>query len=169
MTLRIFYFLIALFSISVVFGLFNNSFIIDTATSDIKVADLRAQNAKIYELNASQNYANYSANEVIRYDDHDEIIAFKGSLKDEKMQLLSADFAYVKDKNITLKNNAKYENIDDNLTYNSNELLYAQDFLFTNMPFVLRQNNNVITGNSGKYDIKNKLIKANNVKGEFIK
>ena len=85
------------------------------------------------------------------------------------MQLLSADFAYVKDKNITLKNNAKYENIDDNLTYNSNELLYAQDFLFTNMPFVLRQNNNVITGNSGKYDIKNKLIKANNVKGEFIK
>lgn len=169
MTLKIFYFLIAIFSISVVFGLFNNSFIIDIATSNVKVANLRAQNAKIYELNTSQNYAKYSANEVIRYDDYDEIIDFKGSLKDEKLQLLSADFALIKDKNITLKSNAKYENVDDNLTYNSDELIYADDFLLTNKPFILRQNVSKVVGNSGNYDIKNKLIKANNVKGEFKK
>ena len=169
MTLRIFYFLIALFSISVVFGLFNNSFMIDVASSDLKVANLRAQNAKIYELNATSNYAKYSAAEVVRYDNHDEIITFKGSLKNEKLQHLSSDFALVEDKNITLKNNAVYQNIDDNLTYNSDELLYASDILSTNVPFTLLQNGKKVVANSGNYNIKTKIMKAKNIKGEFEK
>lgn len=169
MTLRIFYFLIALFSISVVFGLFNNSFMIDAATSNLKVANLRAQNTKIYELNTTQNYALYEAKGVTRYSDYDEITDFNGSMKNENLHNLSSDFAIVKDKNITMKGHAFYQNFDDNLSYNSDELLYAQDVLSTNAPFILLQNGKKVLANSGEYNIKTKIMKAKNVKGEFEK
>lgn len=169
MTLRIFYFLIALFSISVVFGLFNNSFMIDVASSDLKVANLRAQNTKIYELNITQNYALYEAKGVTRYNDYDEIEQFNGSMKNENLHNLSSDFAIIKDKNITMKGHAFYQNFDENLSYNSEELFYADDILSTNVPFTLLQNGKKVVANSGNYNIKTKIMKAKNIKGEFEK
>ena len=66
-----------------------------------------------------------------------------------------------------MKQNAMYQNSDENLTYSSNELIWGEGFLLSNVPFTITQNGDRVSGTSGSYDINNKKIKAKNVKGEF--
>ena len=167
MTLKIFYFLIALFSVSVVFGLFDNSYNFGFNKDDVKLANMKALNVKAYELNATNIDAVYKADEVVRYDEHDEVFGFDGFFQNDNLHRLSSDFAIIKDKNVTMKQNAMYQNSDENLTYSSNEIIWGEGFLRSNVPFTITQNGDRVSGASGSYDINNKKIKAKNVKGEF--
>lgn len=167
MTLKIFYFLIALFSVSVVFGLFDNSYNFVFNKENVKLANMKALNVEAYELNASAIDAFYKASEVVRYDDHDEVFGFWGVFKNDNLHTLSADFALIKDKNITMKQNALYQNSDENLSYSSNELIWGEGNLRSNVPFIITQKGDRVRADSGSYDINNKIIKAKNVKGEF--
>ena len=83
MTLKIFYFLIALFSVSVVFGLFDNSYNFGFNKDDVKLANMKALNVKAYELNATNIDAVYEADEVVRYDEHDEVFGFNGFFQND--------------------------------------------------------------------------------------
>ena len=90
-----------------------------------------------------------------------------GFFQNDNLHRLSSDFAIIKDKNVTMKQNAIYQNSDKNLTYSSNELIWGEGFLRSNVPFTITQNGDRISGASGSYDINNKKIKAKNVKGVF--
>lgn len=170
MTLKIFYFLIALFSITMIFGLIDNSYSFGFDKSNLKLADLRAFNVNALELNASNVYGKYKANEVVRYSDHDEVFGFDGVYQNDELHTLKSDQAIItKDKNITLNKNAIYFNADQNISYSSDQIIYANDFLKSDLPFIITQNSDRILGQKGSYDIKNKKIQAENVKGEFIK
>lgn len=170
MTLKIFYFLIALFSVTMIFGLIDNSYNLGFDKSDLKLADLRALKVNALEVNASNVYGSYRADEVVRYSDRDEIFGFDGVYKNQSTNRLKGDQAVIsKDKNITLNKNAVYFNDEQNISYSSDQIIYANDFLRSDLPFTITQNNDKITGQKGSYDLKNKIIKADNVKGEFDK
>lgn len=169
MTLKIFYFLIAIFSLSVIFGLFDSSFNIGFEPKNVKVADLRAFDVMAHELNASVVSASYGAKEVVRYKDKDEIFGFSGSYFNDEHHELSSDFAEVIGNKIHMKQNALYENAEQNLSYRGDELIYDGKSLESNKSFVIEKGSHIIHANSGSYDIKNKKIKANQIKGDFEK
>lgn len=169
MTTKIFYFLIALFSITMVFGLFDTGYYIGLSKENIKLVNMKAFNIHSYELNSSVIYGSYEADEFIRYKDYDEAVNFRGFYKDNALHKLSSNTAISKDGQIDLKGNAKYYNIDENISYFSAQLIYGDNKLKSPVPFTLTQNQDTITANSGIYDITNKKIQANQVKGNFQK
>ena len=71
MSIRIFYFFITLFSVSVVFSMLDNPFEIDIDKNNISIANMQANNVQIIELNTSKTYAKYGAQNITRYKEQD--------------------------------------------------------------------------------------------------
>lgn len=169
MTTKIFYFLVALFSITMVFGLFDTGYFIGLSKENVKLVNMKAFNIHSYEINSSLAYGSYEASEFIRYKDYDEAVNFRGFYKDNALHKLSSDTAISKDGQIDLNGNAKYYNIDENISYFSDHLIYGDNKIKSHTAFTIIQNQDKIVANDGIYDIKNKVIQANKVKGIFQK
>lgn len=74
LAIKIFYFVVALFSMSVVALMLQNPYESSLQSSSIKVANMQADGVISYEINATNTYAKFTSKSVIAYDDYNEFI-----------------------------------------------------------------------------------------------
>ncbi|MCR8678921.1 MULTISPECIES: hypothetical protein [Campylobacter] len=171
LAIRIFYFAVAIFSISVVVLMLQSPYDIKANINNIKVANMQADEVISYEMNATDIYANFISSSVIAYDDYNKFINPNVTFIHKDKHNINAKEAIYKDNNITFINEVKYINLITNLRYNSNEIIYdnSTKILLSNLPFELLQNSDKILGNSVIYELDNNYITAKGVRGWFYK
>lgn len=168
MSIRIFYFFITLFSVSVVFSMLDSPFEFSIDKNNIGIANMQANKIQIMELNASKTYAKYGAQNIMRYKNQDIANNFWALYApDTELHELSADQASLDGNITTLKGNAIYQNKTSGLKYSSNKLVFDKQnkILTAPEPFDVEQNTSKMHALSGKYDLKTKQMQANMVQG----
>jgi len=168
MSIRIFYFFITLFSVSVVFSMLDNPFEIDIDKNNISIANMQANNVQIIELNTSKTYAKYGAQNITRYKEQDIASKFWALYApDSELHELSADQASLEGNITHLQGNAKYQNKTSGLKYSSNSLIFDKEskILTAPEPFDIEQNTSQMHASSGKYNLTTKKMHANGVQG----
>lgn len=171
LAIKIFYFVVALFSMSVVALMLQNPYDNSILANDIKLANMQADGVVSYEINATEVYAKFVSNSVIAYDDHNKFINPDITFIDKDTHNIISKEAIYKDNNITFIGDVKYLNLITNLRYNSSEILYGGDekILLSNYPFELLQNGDKISGNSIIYELDSNHISAKGVRGWFYR
>ena len=171
LAIKIFYFVVALFSMSVVALMLQNPYETSLQSNSIKVANMQADGVISYEINATDTYAKFISSSVIAYDDYNQFINPDATFIQNDKHNINAKEAIYKDNNITFINDVRYVNLVTNLRYNSNEIIYdsANKILLSNMPFELLQNNDKILGDSIMYQLDSNEIMAKGVRGWFYK
>ena len=168
MGLRIFYFFIALFSVSVVFSILETPYALGIDKSSVSIAHMQANDVSIVELNETKTYAKYGAASIIRYVNYDDASNFWAlySLNDE-LHELSSNQAHLENNITTLSGNAIYKNLTSGLKYSSNSLIYDKQskLLSANEPFNIEQNGSKMHASSGSYNLNTKQMRAYKVQG----
>ena len=165
MVIKIFYFVLALFSVSFVFLIVETPYDLSYEKDDIKIAHTQVFDVKNIDANETSVFGEYTAKKVVRFDDRDEIEGFEAKYIDDMgLHILSADKAVIIDKNITLKGNAHYRNPNQNIDYKSQSIAYSKKILKSNTNFTLQTATSKVIGSNLQYDLQNKTIKANKVK-----
>ncbi len=170
LVIKIFYFVIALFSVSMVFLMLQTPYSANIYKNELKVANMQASNVVSYELNSTLVYGRYEASDVTRYETYDLLNSFSGLfLRGDYTHSLSSKLAILKDDNITLKNSAIHRNLITGLRYDSEEIVYDSKakIINSNVPFKITQNADTIVGQSVIYDMMDNTIYAQKVKGWF--
>ncbi|HDX8139294.1 TPA: LPS export ABC transporter periplasmic protein LptC, partial [Campylobacter fetus] len=78
LVIKIFYFVIALFSVSMVFLMLQTPYSANIYKNELKVANMQASNVVSYELNSTLVYGRYEASDVTRYETYDLLNSFSG-------------------------------------------------------------------------------------------
>lgn len=171
LAIKIFYFVVALFSMSVVALMLQNPYESSLQSSIIKVANMQADGVISYEINATNTYAKFTSKSVIAYDDYNEFIQPNVTFIQKDRHNITSNEAIYKDNNITFFGDVRYLNLDTNLRYNSSEIQYLmmEKTLLSNVPFELLQNSDKIVGKSVIYALDSNHIVAKGVKGWFYK
>ncbi|WP_299042071.1 hypothetical protein [uncultured Campylobacter sp.] len=171
MAIKIFYFVVALFSMSVVALMLQNPYEASLQSNSIKVANMQADGVISYEINATNTYAKFTSKSVIAYDDYNEFIKPNVTFIQKDRHNITSNEAIYKDNNITFFGDVRYLNLDTNLRYNSSEIQYLmmEKTLLSSVPFELLQNSDKIVGKSVIYALDGNHIVAKGVKGWFYK
>lgn len=171
MAIKIFYFVVALFSMSVVALMLQNPYEASLQNASIKVANMQADGVISYELNTTNTYAKFISKSVIAYDNHNEFISPNVTFIQKDRHNITANEAIYKDNNITFFGDVRYLNLATNLRYNSSEIQYliADKMLLSSVPFELLQNSDKIAGESVIYTLDKNHITAKGVKGWFYR
>ncbi|MCR8690198.1 MULTISPECIES: hypothetical protein [Campylobacter] len=171
LAIKIFYFVVALFSMSVVALMLQNPYDHTLEDGNIKVANMQADGVVSYDINATNTYAKFISSSVIAYDDYNKFINPDITFIQKDTHNINANEAIYKDDNITFIGDVKYLNLVTNLRYNSSEILYGsvEKILLSNYPFELIQNRDKILGNSVIYELDSNHITAKGVKGWFYR
>ncbi len=172
LVVKIFYVIIALFSVSMVFLMTQSPYSSQNIKAEISIANMQANNVVDYELNSTLVYGRYETKSIIRYKEYDELDTFKGTLfRGDSVHFLESKDALIRQNLITLTNDAIYKNQDD-FKYESQKIVYdmQKKELFSDVPFKITQykqnaNADIITGNSVLYKIDDKKIFAKKVQG----
>lgn len=171
LAIKIFYFVVALFSMSVVALMLQNPYESSLQSNSIKVANMQADGVISYEINATNTYAKFTSKSVIAYDDYNEFIQPNVTFIQKDRHNITSNEAIYKDNNITFFGDVRYLNLDTNLRYNSSEIQYlmTEKTLLSSVPFELLQNSDKIVGKSVIYALDSNHIAAKGVKGWFYK
>lgn len=171
LAIKIFYFVVALFSMSVVALMLQNPYEASLQSNSIKVANMQADEVISYEINATNTYAKFTSKSVIAYDDYNEFIQPNVTFIQKDRHNITSNEAIYKDNNITFFGDVRYLNLDTNLRYNSSEIQYLmmEKTLLSSVPFELLQNSDKIVGKSVIYALDSNYIVAKGVKGWFYK
>lgn len=171
LAIKIFYFVVALFSMSVVALMLQNPYEASLQSNSIKVANMQADGVISYEINATNTYAKFTSKSVIAYDDYNEFIQPNVTFIQKDRHNITSNEAIYKDNNITFFGDVRYLNLDTNLRYNSSEIQYLmmEKTLLSSVPFELLQNSDKIVGKSVIYALDGNHIVAKGVKGWFYK
>lgn len=166
MVIKIFYFVIALFSVSMAVIAFQSPYLSQISKIDVNIADMQMNGIKNYEINVNGTNGYYEAKNALRIGEGDYFYEFKGKFYrgDNTIHNLRSDEGIYKKNEIIFKKNAFYEN-SDNLDFSSQEIIYdiKNATLRSDTDFVATQNKDKIIGKSVKYDTKNKQIYAKGV------
>ena len=101
MAIKIFYFVVALFSMSVVALMLQNPYEASLQSNSIKVANMQADGVISYEINATNTYAKFTSKSVIAYDDYNEFIQPNVTFIQKDRHNITSNEAIYKDNNIT--------------------------------------------------------------------
>lgn len=167
MIIKIFYFVIAIFSVVMVFLVSFDPYISEVLKEDLSVSNIQILKVTDYEMNASVISGIYVASEANRYKDRDEFLNFKAQILRAKQEHnLSADRAILMGDIIKFSKNARYEN-NESLSFVSDEIEYdtKRKIAVSNVPFVIMQNSDKTTGQSGSYDLNKKQTRIKGLKG----
>lgn len=169
MVVKIFYFVLALFSVSFVFLIVETPYDLSYEKDDIKIAHTQVFDVKNIDANETSIFGEYFAKKVVRFDDRDEVEGFEAKYIDDMgLHVLSADKAIIVGKDITLSGNAHYRNLNQNIDYKSQSIVYSKKTLKSNTKFTLQTPTSKVTGVNLKYDLQNKTIKADKVKSWVV-
>ncbi|ASM40650.1 LPS export ABC transporter periplasmic protein LptC [Campylobacter sp. RM12327] len=165
MVIKIFYFVIALFSVSMALIAFQSPYLKQISKIEVGIASMQMNGIKNYEINSSGINGLYEATKALRINDDDYFYDFKGKiLRDDTVHNLRSDEGIYKKDEVIFKKNAFYEN-SNNLNFSSQEIIYdiKSGIVKSDVDFVATQNKDKIIGKSVKYDTKNKQIYAKGV------
>lgn len=166
MVVKIFYAVIAIFSIAMVFLASSDPYFAENFKKDLSVANMQANDIVDYEINATMISARYEADELNRYNKEDEFLMFKSEiLRGNLLHFLSSDKAKIQGDNIKFIHNVVYDN-NDSLNFQSDEVVYNQKtkIAISKKDFIMTQNSDKIIGKSLEYDLKNKQTKIKGIK-----
>lgn len=165
MVIKIFYFLIALFSVSMALIAFQSPYLTQISKMNIDISDMQMNVVQNYEINSSGINGYYEASKVVKISNDNYFYDFNAMiLRSDVMHTLSSDEGIYKKDEIVLKKNALYKNNND-LNFASQKIIYdtKNKIVKSDVEFVATQNGNKIIGKSVKYDTKNKQIYAKGV------
>ncbi|MDO5045880.1 LPS export ABC transporter periplasmic protein LptC [Campylobacter sp.] len=154
MVIRIFYFVISVFSVAMVYLTIQDPYYSELVKPDNSVASIKINDVIDYEINASIISGRYEADEWNRYSDRDEFLGFKAEiLKDNKEHNLTSQKVFYKNDKLKFKENVNYVN-NEGLKFVSDEVIYdiKTKIARSDVPFVMTQNQDKIEGDGGVYD-----------------
>lgn len=166
MVVKFFYIFVVIFTVGIIFIVFQDPYDIQELKKNLNIATMTMYEVEDYEISDIIG-SKYKAEVATRYNDRDEFKKFDGFyIKGDTNHSLSSDDASYKGSLLTFRNNAFYKN-SDNVTYNSDEIIYDLDKkeLSSKKDFVLRQNENKVIGKEILYKMEDKKIYAKKVKG----
>ncbi|MBR6953111.1 MAG: LPS export ABC transporter periplasmic protein LptC [Campylobacter sp.] len=169
MVIKIFYVAIAIFSVAMVFLSLQDPYLTEAFKKDNTIANMEMIGINDYEIGEKINLQ-ISAKSGTRYKDYDEFNEFSGIQKDENStHILRSNIAIRKDDELIFKGNANYQN-SDNINYNSEEIIYNTNskIVSSNVPFVMWQGYDSVSGDSIKYDINKKQTSAKGIKAWYF-
>lgn len=165
MALRIFYFGIALFAVALIFLTMQVPYTKDFFQDDIDIATMEMIEITDYQVDTNGTNSIYEADSGVRYSNKDEFENFRGKMIDrDRNHSMRSDIAVLKGDELIFVGNATYLS-SDNINYISEEIIYnkKQKTATSKVPFILRQNDNNVTGNSLVYDLNFKQTYATGV------
>lgn len=166
MVIKIFYVVIAIFSVAMVFLASSDPYFSEQFKQDLSISNMQIKNLVDYEINSSKISAKYETDELNRYQKRDEFLNFKSNiLRDNLTHNISSKKAIYKDDEITLIDNVKYEN-NESFEFRSDRVTYNQKtkVAISHNDFTMTRNGDEIKGESLIYDLDKKLTEAKGVK-----
>lgn len=166
MVVKIFYFVIAIFSVAMVFLASSDPYYSEQFKRDLSVANMQVNQIVDYEINATKISGKYEADRLNRYANKDEFLNFKASVLRQNLEHnLSSQTAIYQGDEMKFLKDVRYEN-NESLKFSSDELIYNQKAKIakTTSDFVATKNHDKVIGKSLEYDIGNKQTKAQGVK-----
>lgn len=166
MVVKFFYIFVVVFTVGIIFIVFQDPYDIQELKKNLNVATMTMYKVEDYEIGETIG-SKYKAEVATRYNDRDEFKNFDGFyIKGDTNHSLTSNDAIYKGNILTFKNNAFYSN-SDNVTYNSDEIVYDinKKEISSKKDFVLTQNENKVIGKEILYKMEDKKIYAKKVKG----
>ena len=166
MVIKIFYVVIAIFSVAMIFLASSDPYFAEQFKVDAKQANTKAFGVVDREINATTVSAVYEASEVNRFDYFDEFLNFKGEiLRGNQKHDISSNKAILDGEILKFVGDARYEN-NESLNFSSQEIIYntKSKVVASDVPFIMTQNGDKITGESGSYDLDKKQTQAKGLK-----
>ncbi|NLY04286.1 MAG: LPS export ABC transporter periplasmic protein LptC [Campylobacter sp.] len=165
MALRVFYIGIAIFAVALVFLTFQVPYTENFFKVDIDISTMEMDGIINYEVSTAGISAVYEADSGVRFHDRDEFINFRGKMlgKDRNHSMVSNKVISKGDELIFI-GDAKYLSSDD-ISYVSQEIIYntKDKTAVSNVPFILRQNENNVTGDTLVHDLNHEQTFATGV------
>ena len=156
MVVKIFYFVVAIFSVVMIFLAAQDPYLANVLKIDTKISNMQINDVIDYEINSTKISGVYEADELNRYNDKDEFLSFKAKiLRGNLKHFLSSDKAISQNDEIIFQKNANYEN-NDSLRFISDEVIYGTKIVRSEANFTLIRNNDKALGESGSYDLGKK-------------
>jgi LPS export ABC transporter protein LptC len=166
MALKIFAIAMVLFLAEIVFITTKDFKDNKTEKNDIDFTDIAFEKVKSYLVTKDGCEAKLEAKKILKYQNHAEAFSVKTEfLKQDKKNYIKAEKAILKDKIIHLTDHVIYEN-NESLQIKSEDLVYNTKTKITTIdsPFTLISDQGKVLGNNLRYDQKNGIIKADNIK-----
>lgn len=169
MVIKIFYVAVAIFAVAMVFLSLQSPFSDDFIKSGITSPATEFKNVVDYEVGDKIN-GKFTSTNGVSYKNSDEFENFKAIYIDDINHTLSSKIAISKGDDIIFKKDVNYTN-SNNLNFLSEEAIYntKTKIAKSNVPFIMLQNGDKITGKSLKYDLNKKQTFSKGVHGCFQK
>ena len=163
MVIKIFYIVIAIFSVAMVFLSVQTPYFEEMFKENLNVSNMEMQGVKDYQVGEKIS-GEFRAKNVIRYKDRDEFYEFEAVINDDMNHTMSSQTATKKGDNIKFNGDAHYQN-SDNFDYKSEEIIYNQKtkIVRSDVPYTLTQGENKVTGDKISYDTKNKKTNSKGI------
>ncbi|MBE2986921.1 LPS export ABC transporter periplasmic protein LptC [Campylobacter sp. RM13119] len=166
MVIKIFYFVVAVFSAVMIFLALQDPYFAEQFKRDMSVSNMQMNDVVNHEINSSIVSGIYEADEVNRYAKKDEFLKFKADIiRGNLNHKMSSDVAISQGNLFIFKGNAKYDN-NESLNFISEEILYnlKTKIVASKVDFVMTQNGDKITGNSITYNTNKKQTQIKGLK-----
>ena len=158
MVVKIFYFVVAIFSAVMIFLAAQDPYLANVLKVDTKISNMQVNDVVDYEINSTKISGVYESDELNRYSDRDEFLDFKARiLRGNLRHFLSSDKAISQNDEIIFQKNANYEN-NDSLKFKSDEVIYntKTKIVRSEANFTITRNGDKARGDSGSYDLGKK-------------
>ena len=80
MVVKIFYFVVAIFSVVMIFLAAQDPYLANVLKIDTKISNMQINDVIDYEINSTKISGVYEADELNRYNDKDEFLSFKAKI-----------------------------------------------------------------------------------------
>lgn len=164
MVIRVFYFVVSIFSVAMVYLSMQEPYENHTLKPDASIAGMMINDVIDYEINKEMIKARYEADEWNRYQDRDEILKFKTEfIRDGLEHNASSDKVVHKNDVLNFNGNFRYTNAKG-LKFASEEVIYdlKAKIASSSTPFVLFDGSSKVMGDSIIYDT---IMKTTYAKG----
>ena len=169
MVIKIFYVAIAIFCVAMVFLSVQTPYLSDILKSDLSVASMEMSGITDY-LIANTTSAKFTAEHGTRYKDRDEFKNFKAEeISADLNHTLVSKTATRAGELIKFNGDAHYINTDG-FDYTAQEIIYdtSSKIVRSDVPYVLRQGGDRITGASISYDTKTKQTNSKGIHAWYL-
>ncbi|MDA3077500.1 LPS export ABC transporter periplasmic protein LptC [Campylobacter sp. JMF_06 NA1] len=163
MVIKIFYVVIAIFSVAMVFLSVQTPYFEEMFKENLNVSNLEMQGVRDYQV-GEKITGEFRAKNGIRYKDRDEFYEFDAVIIDDINHTISSNLAVKKGDNIKFSGSAHYRNSDE-IDYKSEQITYnlKNKIVRSDVPYTLTQGENKVTGEKISYDTKNKKTNSKGI------
>ena len=164
MVIKIFYVAIAIFCVAMVFLSVQTPYFSDMFRQDLSIANMEMRKIVDYQIGERVD-AKFTADGGTRYKDRDEFVNFKAEeISADMNHTLVSKTATRAGELIKFNGDAHYVN-SSGFDYTAQEIIYdtSSKIVRSDVPYVLRQGNDRVTGASISYDTKTKQTNSKGI------